>query len=68
MITDHRPSKGIWLHWYAWYPVLPADDTLCWLEIVFRRKAATGRWEYRSTRSERERLLAQAGIPVSPGA
>lgn len=67
MLMDRRPSRRNWLHWYAWYPVLPANDTLCWLEIVFRRKAATGRWEYRSTRSDRERLLAQACIPVSPG-
>ena len=68
MLIDRKPPRRVWLHWYAWYPVLPANDTLSWLEIVFRRKATTGGWEYRSTRSERERLLAQVCIPFSSGA
>lgn len=55
-----RLPQQRWQGWYAWFPVLPADDGLFWLERVWRKKSLDGRWEYRSLRSEREREIESA--------
>jgi hypothetical protein len=47
----HGTQAGkIWSEWYAWYPVLPIDDTMFWLETVYRRESPDGFWQYRSFR------------------
>ncbi|GAU85887.1 hypothetical protein [Bosea sp. BIWAKO-01] len=48
----------IWSGWYAWRPVFPSDDAgPFWLEALWhRRHPVTGRWEYRTFRSEAEKL------------
>ncbi|MGH7006610.1 MAG: hypothetical protein ACREIP_21905 [Alphaproteobacteria bacterium] len=46
----------IWHGHYAWLPVLPRDEAgPFWLETLWRRRSRTGRWEYRSFRSENEK-------------
>ncbi|HZG27876.1 MAG TPA: hypothetical protein VE079_05380 [Ensifer sp.] len=46
----------IWQAWYAWHAVLPEDDRIFWLEVVWRRWEPTdGRWRYRSFRTRDER-------------
>jgi hypothetical protein len=49
----------IWSGWYAWFPVLPVDDGVFWLEPVWRRRTAQG-WQYRSLRTETEKDLEAA--------
>ena len=66
MNIDRR--ERIWSEWYAWHPVLPIDDTVFWLETVYRRETAEGLWQYRSFRPEAERIKASAAMPVYPGA
>lgn len=49
-------QEHLWRDWYAWFPVKPFDDGLFWLEIVWRRRnPQTGRWEYKSFRTAREK-------------
>jgi hypothetical protein len=47
----------LWRAWYAWFPVKPADDDgLFWMETVWRRNdPKTGRREYKSFRSDKEK-------------
>ncbi|ARO27849.1 hypothetical protein TAL182_PE00297 (plasmid) [Rhizobium sp. TAL182] len=66
MNIDRR--ERIWSEWYAWHPVLPIDDTVFWLETVYRRETAEGLWQYRSFRPEAERIKASAAMPIYPGA
>ncbi|MBY3237013.1 hypothetical protein HFO17_21125 [Rhizobium laguerreae] len=67
-IMESDPAGKIWSEWYAWHPVLPIDDTVFWLETVYRRESPEGRWQYRSFRPEVERRQALTDIPVCPGA
>ncbi|WP_434734203.1 hypothetical protein NL154_24695 (plasmid) [Rhizobium sp. YTUHZ044] len=60
--------ERIWSEWYAWHPVPPIDDTVFWLETVYRRETAEGLWQYRSFRPEVERIKAAAATPIYPGA
>ncbi|OWO94088.1 hypothetical protein B5E41_15540 [Rhizobium esperanzae] len=60
--------ERIWSEWYAWHPVLPIDDTVFWLETVYRRETAEGLWQYRSFRPEAERIKAAAAMHIYPGA
>nr|WP_105403742.1 hypothetical protein [Neorhizobium sp. T7_12] len=46
-MSDRKYPQLAWSHWYAWYPVLPVDDSIHWLEAVYRRKDEAGRWVYR---------------------
>lgn len=64
---DGEPKAKIWSEWYAWHPVLPIDDTMFWLETVYRRESPDGLWQYRSFRPESERLKALSSMPVYPG-
>ena len=66
MNIDRR--ERILSEWYAWHPVLPIDDTVFWLETVYRRETAEGLWQYRSFRPEAERIKASAAMPIYPGA
>lgn len=67
-IMESDPARKIWSEWYAWHPVLPIDDTVFWLETVYRRESPDGFWQYRSFRTESERRRASADIPLCPGA
>ncbi|MDU0306010.1 hypothetical protein [Rhizobium sp. 10PS4] len=67
-IMESDPAGKIWSEWYAWHPVLPIDDTVFWLETVYRRESPEGLWQYRSFRPEVERRQALTDIPVCPGA
>ena len=66
-MSDRKRHKLVWSMWYAWYPVLPVDDSVHWLEIVYRREAPTGRWEYRSFRPHHEQQRALMTRPLCPG-
>ncbi|PDV87675.1 hypothetical protein CO652_15180 [Rhizobium sp. H4] len=67
-MRGNEQERKIWSQWYAWHPVLPLDDTIYWLETVYRRESPDGFWQYRSFRPECERALAQASLPLCPGA
>ena len=56
------PDRGSdWQLWYAWFPVLPCDDSLHWLEYVLRQsKPGLWRWRYRSLQTERDKVLNEA--------
>ncbi|WP_208600478.1 hypothetical protein [Rhizobium bangladeshense] len=66
MMGNEQP-RTIWSEWYAWHPVLPIDDTVFWLETVYRRETAEGLWQYRSFRPEAERVQSLAAMPICPG-
>jgi hypothetical protein len=53
-----------WQGWYAWFPVLPVDDGIFWLEPVWRRKTVKGLWEYRSLRPELMKEIEAAGREI----
>ncbi|MEI1251318.1 hypothetical protein [Rhizobium aouanii] len=67
-IMDSDPARKIWSEWYAWHPVLPIDDSVFWLETVYRKESPEGSWQYRSFRPEFERQQALSCIPICPGA
>ncbi|ACE94615.1 hypothetical conserved protein (plasmid) [Rhizobium etli CIAT 652] len=67
-IIEREPAGSIWTEWYACYPVLPVDDTIYWLETVYRRESPDGFWQYRSFRPECQRAQALASLPLCPGA
>lgn len=50
-------EEHLWRQWHAWFPVRPTDEGgLFWLESVWRRRnPQTGRWEYKSFRSNQEK-------------
>jgi hypothetical protein len=50
--------QRIWTETFVWWPVLPNDESgLFWLESVWhRRHRETQRWEYRSFRSDAEKM------------
>lgn len=50
-----QQSSQVWTSWYAWFPVMPRDGGLFWLECIWRRKMPSGKWEYRSFRSDLEK-------------
>lgn len=53
-----RPHDRIWTEVFAWWPVFPRDEhSLFWLETIWRRiNPETMRWEYRSFRTDAEKL------------
>lgn len=53
-----------WRGWYAWFPVLPVDDGIFWLEPVWRRRTLDGAWEYRSLRPETAKQIEAAGREI----
>lgn len=58
-------QDNIWRKWYAWHPVWPLDDHVFWLETVWRwRSPATGRWVYKSFRSELEKDLEDSSRAI----
>ena len=57
-------QTSIWLDWYAWHPVITNDDGLYWLELIYRRKTAHGRWEYRSTQTNAEKEVVAASRKI----
>ncbi|WP_083872909.1 hypothetical protein [Agrobacterium albertimagni] len=58
-------EECLWREWYAWFPIMPVDDHLFWLEQVWRRRnPQTGRWEYRSFRSDREKEIEDSDRPI----
>ncbi|MBX4958746.1 hypothetical protein [Rhizobium lentis] len=67
-MIGNQEGRRIWSQWYAWHPVVPIDDTVFWLETVYRRETAEGLWQYRSFRPEFERTQASAALPICPGA
>ncbi|CAN7704392.1 hypothetical protein LJR239_005793 [Neorhizobium tomejilense] len=67
-MSDRKYPQLAWSHWYAWYPVLPVDDSIHWLEAVYRRKDEAGRWVYRSFRPKHEQQRADMATPLCPGA
>lgn len=49
-------EEHLWREWYAWFPVMPIDDRIFWLEDLWRRRnPRTGLWEYKSFRSNQEK-------------
>lgn len=58
IVSCHTPQSvaadTLWTQWYAWRPVFPIDDRgPFWLEVIWRRRQpATGRYEYRTFRTE----------------
>lgn len=53
-----RGAESLWHTCYAYWPVLPIDERgPFWLEPLWcRRNPETGRWQYRSFRSEQVKL------------
>lgn len=66
--TNLPVSHRLWNTVFVWWPVWPGDeDRLFWLEQVWRRRhPATLQWEYRSFRTEAERLSEAAELARRP--
>ncbi|TAV72747.1 hypothetical protein ELH73_04175 [Rhizobium leguminosarum] len=55
-------EEHLWRQWQAWFPVMPIDNGMFGLEAAWRgRKPQTGRLEFRSLRTDREKGRESAG-------
>lgn len=61
-------SHRLWTEGFIWWPVWPTDERrFFWLETVWRRRhATTGRWEYRSFRTEAEKEREAEDVACRP--
>lgn len=46
---ESEQNEKHWHDWFAWYPVRLTDGSICWLEVVRRRRIINAHdyhWEY----------------------